>query len=227
MQPTKQTGRILGLLFLAAAIAGGTGTSLRGLSGAHTDTISFLQSLSENIVQMKWAIGLDLLGSTIAVGIALFLFPLIKKYSARLAITYLALSFVTFTIVSVSNVFHAGLLTVGSEYAATDATNTEHYATLAKMGFDAYYWLHFLMLILYSIGGGILFFFFLRTRLIPRWLSVWGILANCVVFMGGALQLFDMRVSFYLFVQNGIFVLSFIIFLLIVGFRQIQSPAER
>jgi hypothetical protein len=219
MQPTRTNGRILGLLFLGAAIAGGMGTSLRGLSGAHTDTNSFLIDLVVNASQMKWAIGLDLLGSAFAVGIALFLFPLIKKYSPRMAITYFCIAVTTFIIVAVSNVFHAGLLTVGIEYAATNGTDTEHYSTLAKMGYDAYYWLHFLMLVLYSIGGGVLFFFFLKTRMVPKWLAVWGLLANSIVFMGGALQLFDIPVSFYLFVQNGVFVLTFIVYLLIKGFR--------
>lgn len=226
MQPTKTNGRIIGLLFLAAAISGGTGTSMRGLSGAHTDTTSFLNNLVENSGQMKLAIGLDLLGSAIAVGIALMLFPLIKKYSHRMALTYFSIAVATFIIVAVSNVFHAGLLTAGSEYAAANGANTAHYTTLAKMGYDAYYWLHFLMLVLYSIGGGVLFFFFLKTRLIPRWLAVWGILANCIVFMGGALQLFDIPVSFYLFVQNGVFVLTLIIWLLIVGFRPMQLPEK-
>ncbi|MGI9551459.1 MAG: DUF4386 family protein, partial [Aurantibacter sp.] len=162
------------------------------------------------------------LGSALAVGIALFLFPLINKYSQRMAITYFGIAVATFIIVAVSNVFHAGLLTVGSEYAAANGAKTAHYATLARMGYDAYYWLHFLILVLYSIGGGVLFFFFLKTRLIPRWFAVWGLLANSVVFMGGALQLFDVPVSFYLFVQNGVFVLSFIILLLIMGFRPMQ-----
>ncbi|MGI9551047.1 MAG: DUF4386 domain-containing protein, partial [Aurantibacter sp.] len=148
MQPTKTSGRILGLLFLAAAITGGTGTSIRGLSGAHTDTGSFLNNLVENASQMKWAIGLDLLGSALAVGIALFLFPLIKKYSQRMAITYFGIAATTFIIVAVSNAFHAGLLTVGSEYAVANGADTAYYTTLAKVGYDVYYWLHFLMLVL-------------------------------------------------------------------------------
>lgn len=219
MQPTKTNGRILGLLFLATAISGGTGTSLRGLSGAHTDTSTFLNNLVENVAQMKLAIGLDLLGSAIAVGIALFLFPFIKAYSTRLAIAYFGIAVATFSIVAVSNVFHTGLLTLGREFASANGASSGHYTTLAKMGYDAYYWLHFLILVLYSIGGGMLFFFFLKTRLVARWLTIWGLLANSIVFLGGALQLFDIPVSFYLFVQNGVFVLTFIAYLLITGFK--------
>jgi len=219
MQVTKNTGRVIGLLFLLSAIAGGWGTSIRGLSGARTNTTDFLNSVVENASQMKLAIGLDMLGSAIAVLIAIYLYPIIKKYSSRLAIAYAGIALITFVIITLSNLVHWSLLAVGNQYDAGPGTELQHYTTLALMHYEAYYWSHFLLLMCYAIGGTLLYYFLLKTALVPKWLVIWGILAQTVVFAGAALQIVDIPVSFYLFVQNGIFILIFIGLLLALGFK--------
>lgn len=216
---TQKSGRILGFLFLLTVLAGATGTTIRGLGGAKANSTAFLEEIMQHMGQMKLAISLDILASAIGVGIAIFLYAFIKKYDQRLANAYLAIAGINFTIIVVSNIIHVGLLSLSEEFAITTAANTDHYTTLAKILYDAYYWTHFLMLMLYSLGGSVLYFFLLKTRLIPGWLSFWGIVASIVVFFGGALQLADLKVSGLLFVQNGIYVLTFIMWLLVKGFN--------
>ncbi len=219
MQITKNTGRIVGFLFLLTAIAGGWGTSIRGLSGARDDIMAFLNRVIENTGQMKLAIGLDMISSVIAFVIAIYLYPIIKKYSQRLAMAYVGIGFISFAIITMSNVIHWSLISVGANYGDTIASEAPHFATLAIMHYEGYYWLHFILLMGYAIGGSILYFFLFKTNLVPKWLAIWGMLAQIIVFAGAALQLFEIPVSFYLFIQNGIFILTFIVFLLIMGFR--------
>lgn len=219
MALTQKSGRILGFLFLLTVLAGATGTAFRGLGGAEANSTAFLEEIMLRVGQMKLSISLDILASAIAVGIAIFLYSFIKKYNQRLAIAYLAIAGINFTIIVVSNIIHVNLLSLSEEFAITTAATTDHYTTLAKMLHDGYYWTHFLMLMLYSLGGLVLYYFLFKTRLIPGWLAIWGILASIVVFFGGALQLADIKVSGYLFVQNGIYVLTFIVWLLVKGFN--------
>lgn len=219
MELTQKSGRILGFLFLLTVLAGATGTAFRGLGGAEANSTAFLEEIMLHMGQMKLAISLDILASAIGVGIAIFLYAFIKKYDQRLANAYLAIACINFTIIVFSNIIHVGLLSLSEEFAATTNTTTNHFTTLAKMLHEAYYWAHFLMLMLYSLGGLVLYYFLFRTKLIPGWLSVWGILASIVVFFGGALQLADIKVSGLLFVQNGIYVLTFLIWLLVKGFN--------
>jgi len=225
MQITKNSGRLVGILFLLAAIAGGWGTSIRGLSGARDNVLAFLNRVAENAGQMKLAISLDMLGSAIAVFIAIYLYPIIKKYSARLAIAYVGIGLVNFVIITASNAVHWSLLSVGANYADTTISEAPHFATLAIMHYESYYWLHFMLLMGYAIGGSVLYYSLFKIRLIPLWLAVWGLLAQSIVFTGAALQLFEIPVSFYLFLQNGVFVLTFIGYLLIMGFKPEKCKA--
>ena len=219
MQITKNTGRIVGVLFLLTVITGAWGTATRGFSGVEPNTTGFLDHIITSTSQMKLAIGLDMLGSAISVLIAIYLYPIIKKNSARLAIAYIGIALVSFTIITISNVVHISLLSVASEYSLATNPNTENFTTLTAMHHSAYYWAHFVLLMCYAIGGSVLYYFLLKTELVPKWLAIWGILAQTIVFAGGALQLFEIPVSFYLFIQNGVFILSFILFLLIIGFK--------
>lgn len=219
MKLTKKSGRLLGLLFLASVITGATGTALRGLSGIDANTTGFLLEIIKSTSQMKQAIYLDMFGSALGVAIAVFLYPFIKKFSVRMALTYTGIALVNFAIITLSNVIHIALLNVASQFEMAGGSNPENYTVLSSMLHDAYYWIHFIMLILYAFGGVVLYFFFFKTKLVHQWLAVWGIIASLIVFAGGALQLADQNVSFLLFIQNGIFVLSFIVYLIILGFR--------
>ena len=219
MQLTKNTGRVLGVFFLLTFISGVIGTINRGLSGAGSDIGEFLTSLSENAQTMNLSIGLDMVASLLSVWIAVFLYPWMKKWNERAALAYLALSIVSLGVISMSNMVHAGLLSLGEDYASSNSAVISHFGTLASMGVDAYYWAHFLVLSIYGISGLILHFFLGKTKLVPIWLAVWGFLASTLVFFGGSLQLSGLSVSFYLFAQNGIFMLAFMGWLLAMGFR--------
>ena len=133
---------------------------------------------------------------------------------------------INFVMITLSNAIHVSMLSVAADFAASNGGSPMHFLTLAKMHYDAYYWVHFLMLMLYSVGGGVLYFFLFRTHLVPKWLAVWGLLASLVVFLGGALQLGEISVSILFFVQNGIFVLTFVVYLLIFGFLKNSLIAE-
>jgi hypothetical protein len=76
MKITKNTGRVLGVIFLLSSIAGGLGTNMRGLSGIEPNTASFLLELIKSTPQMKQAIYLDMFSSALGVIIALFYTPL-------------------------------------------------------------------------------------------------------------------------------------------------------
>lgn len=226
MPSTTNKGRQLGLLFLATFIAGATGTISRGFTGADTTTTEFLVQVVENTDQMKIAIALDMVASAIGVFITIFLFPRIQKMSRQLAIAYVGVAMINFVIITMSNVVHVALLSIASDFNTSDLENVAHLVTLAKMHYDMYYWIHFLMLMLYSIGGAMLYFFLYRTALVRRWLALWGLCATTIVFVGGALQISDIAVPFWFFLQNGIFMLVFIGYLIAVGFRKKEATLK-
>ncbi|WP_222983487.1 DUF4386 domain-containing protein [Flagellimonas meishanensis] len=224
MEPTKRTGRVLGTLFLTSIVLGVTGTVFRGLSGININADDFLSPIAEKATEMQWAIGLDIVGSGVMFFVALFLLPFIKKYSSRLALGYLGLAIINFVIIVVSNILHIMLIFLSRDVSPETTISTlEGYMAMGRMLYEGYYWTHFLMLVLYSIAGSLLFYFLFCMQYVPKWLSIWGLLASALVFVGGVLQLAALKVSFLLFAQNGIFMIFFTGWLLILGFQRTRT----
>ncbi len=227
MKLTQNSGRVFGLLFLLTSIAGGVGTAFRGLSsGAPSTTTTFLKEVFENTSQMKQAIGLDMLSTVLALCMVIFLYPYVKKHNQRVASGYLAIGIINSGVITISNIFHFALLAISANYMDTTPVDASYYTVVSHMLYESYYSAHFITLILFSIGNFILMYYFFKTHIIPKVLVIWGFLANFLVFLGGLFQLADISVSGYLFVQNGIYILIFIIWLLIKGFSVKNSFYE-
>lgn len=138
--------------------------------------------------------GISLMAMTI------FLYPIFRKDSEELATgmvlfrgalegTYYFLSTLGFLV----------LVLLGNEYVTTGADS----AALQSMG-NVLYWFQGRLAptgtILFLIGAVCLYISFYRTRLIPRWLSVWGFI-GVVLYMASALLKFfnmDSGIGFYL-----------------------------
>ena len=134
------------------------------------------------------------------VAMTVFLYPIFRKDSEELAMGMVLFRGAlegTFYFVRPSGFL--ALVALGNEYIATGANS----AALQSMGNVLYQFQVGLApagTILFLIGAMCLYLSFYRTRLIPRWLSVWGFI-GVVAYMASALSKFfhmDAGYGFYL-----------------------------
>ena len=134
------------------------------------------------------------------VGMTAFLYPIFKKDNEELAMGMLlfrgAMEGVYYFITTISFLV---LLAVGNEYVSTGSDST----ALQSLGNVIYKFqdqLGPLGAILFLIGATCLYTSFYRTKLIPRWLSVWGLIAVVPYMAYAILHLFGMDngIGFYL-----------------------------
>ncbi len=156
------------------------------------------------------------------VAMTVFLYPILRKDSEELAGGLLlfrgALEGTSYFITAL------GLLTIvvlGNEYVATGANS----AALQSMGNVLYQFLDLkapLGTIVFLIGATCLYIAFYRTRLIPRWLTIWGLI-GVVPYLANALLHFfhvDTSAGMYLEIPLGIQELVMGLWLVIKGFNQ-------
>ncbi|HSB02978.1 MAG TPA: DUF4386 domain-containing protein, partial [Anaerolineales bacterium] len=134
------------------------------------------------------------------VAMTVFLYPIFRKDSEELATGMVlfrgALEGIFYFVTTLSILT---LVAVGNEYIATGADS----AALQSMGNVLYQFQARLAPvgpIFFLIGATCLYLSFYRTRLIPRWLSVWGLIA-VVFYMASCLLKFfhlDTGIGFYL-----------------------------
>lgn len=183
---------------------------------------SLLDLVATNSSQITGGSFLILLMGISLVGMTVFLYPIFRKDSEVLATGMLlfrgALEGAYYLITTMG---FLTLVLLGNEYVATGADST----ILQSMG-NVIYQLQSLLgpvgSIVFLIGATCLYISFYRTKLIPRWLSVWGLI-GVVPYMAYALLHFfhmDNGIGFYLQMVLAPQEMVMAFWLIIKGFNQ-------
>jgi hypothetical protein len=135
------------------------------------------------------------------VAMTVFLYPIFRKDSEELAMgLVLFRGALEGTSYFVSTLGFLALVALGNEYIATGADSV----ALQSMGNVLYQFQDFLCSvgpILFLIGATCLYLSFYRTRLIPRWLSVWGFIGVVPYMAYALLHYFHMDTGYGLYLQ--------------------------
>ena len=156
---TRKIAIVVGGLFIVATVV-----NLIGSNIIHS-------SLSSgNMVNLKIGALLNFIAALSSVSIAIWLYPILKKYNPYLALTAVVFRAIEAVFYIISIALSLSLAYFGKE--------------LLPMS-DVF---GFVFAVLAFIPGGIAYYIvFYQTKLIPRWLSVWGIL-SCLTLLVSVLS---------------------------------------
>ncbi|MEZ4862799.1 MAG: DUF4386 domain-containing protein [Caldilineaceae bacterium] len=125
--------------------------------------------------------------------IPVFAFPVLKKHNEALAIGYIVFrALESVVIIAVAEINKLSLIGVSEAYlqGGADAAYFEAIGTSIQA---ATYWGDTggpLYVLLFAVGGFMLYSILYQSRLIPRWLSAWGLIAITMIFIGALLGSF-------------------------------------
>jgi hypothetical protein len=190
----------LGTVFgvLGGVIGGEVLTSL--ISGTPLAGVDMLGLVAVNSSRLTWGAFFTLMMGISLVAMTVFLYPVFRKDSEELAMgMVLFRGALEGTFYFVTTLGILTLVALGNEYVVSGANS----AALQSMGNVIYQFIDLVGpvgTIVFLIGATCLYVSFYRTRLIPRWLSVWGFI-GVVPYMAYALLHFfhmDNGIGFYL-----------------------------
>lgn len=122
------------------------------------------------LIEFVWA----LTGAGIAIG----LYPVIKRYNPALALGSVAGRLVEAVFVVVGALGLLALLTVSQEAVAASSASVATVATVSNLVLAVREWVYgFVALIPFGVGAFMYYVVLYRSRLVPRWLSGWGLVA--------------------------------------------------
>jgi Domain of unknown function (DUF4386) len=208
--------RLIGALFLAAFALYGVGF---GLVTSVVSAIDFLLTISAQQATLALGAFLMLLNSVVVVGLGALFFPIIESHGRRTALVYLASRIVEAVLLAIGVLCLLMLLPLG-QYAreasgASMAWPTALGSLLTHANNMAF------QIAMMSLGLASLFLCVLlfRTRLIPRFLAVWGCIGYAL-FLGGAIaEIFGMNIGVMLSIPGGLFEVAVGFWLLVKGFQ--------
>ena len=146
--------------------------------------------------------------------------PILKPYNRYLAYGYLCSAIVATVILAVGAMFLLFLLPLSDEYVKADSVaipNIEVMGVLIKKGgFFGYH----MGMALWSLGGLMFVSVLYKSKLIPRPMSVWGIIGYIFLLAGSILEIFEHNdiVDIGSVIPGGLFEIALSIRLIVKGF---------
>ena len=184
---TRKSAVVVGIFFLF----GFAGAITLALTNPILDDKDFLNKISANANQIILGAFFQFVMAVACTGIGLSLYPIIKKYFAGLAMGVVASRVIESVLQIVAFIILLLLVTLSSEFVKAGVPTSSFFQTAGSMLKAGIFWFNQVAAILaWSIGALMYYYVFYQTKLIPRWLSGWGIVGIILVVVVSMLLMF-------------------------------------
>lgn len=224
MKSHKKAGRLVGLLFLLIFVTGIT--VYQFLQGPVLFSDDFITATSANSREIIISILLLFLSGITDVFIATILFPIFKKYSITLAILYLAFSILGFIAISIDNISVLSMLELSLEYTKNGSDNTDILHSLGNVFYKKHWWTHYLSLLISCFPVFILYYTLYVSKLIPKVISIVGIIAVILMFIEILFSILGNSISMNMLLPIGLIQLILPLWLIFKGLNSSTLETE-
>ncbi|MBT3313588.1 MAG: DUF4386 domain-containing protein [Anaerolineae bacterium] len=183
----RKTAIIVGILYIIGTLSGILSLVFSDLSRNAENT---LLQISANENQIIIAALFVLTMGLALVMVPVMMYPILKKHNPVLALGYVifrgALEGATNILITISWLLLVPLSRAYVEFGAGDAALLEFFATTLFEGEE----IGAMLNIVFSLGAAMFYTALFQAKLVPRWLSGWGLLSLISYFTAGLLGLF-------------------------------------
>ena len=173
MDTNRMNAAIVGVLFITATVAG---TIAATIGSPILDAPDYLTEISANEGTIIIGAFLIFLMAISCAGIGLGLYPIMRKYSVGMAIGTVGFRVIESMIDMLGGVSAIALLALSQEFVKAGAPDATYFQTIGAIIKAGDEWLsNGVMLLSWCIGAFMYYTLFYQYRLVPRWLSGWGL----------------------------------------------------
>ncbi len=174
MNTNRKTAIIVGVLFITATVASLLST---GFTGYILDAPDYLIKISANENQIIIGALLQFIAAATSAGIAISLYPILRKYNEGLALGSVGFRLIEGVFYIVSALGKLSLLTLSLEFVKAGTPDASYFQTLGTLMLAISNWAGFVFeVIAFCLGALMYYYIFYQSKLIPRWLSGWGLI---------------------------------------------------
>jgi len=215
MNSNKKVGRITGVLLLFIFISGII--IFQFLQGPVLFSKNYLAITALKSDQIIISVLLGILSGILSIIIGVILFPIIKKHSYKLALLYLAFCILNFIAIMIDNVSVIAMLELSQDYVKIG--NSESFQVLGNLIYQKHRWTHYFYLLISCFPVFVLFYTLYFSRLVPRIISVFGIIAVIIMFIEELLSIFKYGLGMDMLIPIALIQLTLPLWLLYKGLK--------
>jgi hypothetical protein len=193
MKTYRKTAIIAGILFLAGYLGIFLGSAYYA---PILDAPDYLSQIYPNKSQVIVGMLIELINDAAVIGIPVMLFPILKKYSERLALGYFGFRLVESMVLIFSKLGLLSLITLSQEYIATGSPESSYFQTFGAVALAERDWASQIQVVFFVVSALIFYYVLYQTKLLPRWLSIWGFIAVACLIAANVLPVPDLTQGF-------------------------------
>ena len=215
MNPRK-SATIVGILFIIATVS----PILTFFFLDSLESPDFLVTIAANETKVIQGLLIELVWALAVLSIPVMIFPVLKKHDEGLALGFVGFRFIEAVSVIVHSIILLGLLALSQEYVTAGAPAGSIYLTLGGLLLAARDGAFLIGSgIIWSLSALVLNYALLQSKLVPRWLSGWGLVGGTLSLTVYLSQLFGMALSDWLFFPIASQEMIFAVWLIVKGFN--------
>jgi hypothetical protein len=189
MTTDRKTAIIAGTLFIVATAASLVGS---GLTDPILGAPDYLNAIASNGSRVIVGALLSFIAAAGSSSIAISLYPLLKKYNEGLALGAVGFRLIEGVFYIVGAVCLLSLLPLSQQFVSAGGQNDFYFQTVGDLLLTMSDVAGFVFgVIAFCLGASMYYVVFYRTRLIPRWLAIWGLIALVMLLSAVLITLFD------------------------------------
>ncbi len=194
MNPNRRTAIVVGVLYIIGTVAGILSVSI---TRSILQAPDYLMKVSTNGNQVIiGALFVLIMGFALAM-VPVMMFPILKKQNEALALGYVVfrggLETVTYMISTISWLL---LPILGLEFAKEGAPASSSLQTLGTLLLGTADRGALMTIFVFGLGALIFYTLLFQSKLVPRWISIWGLIAIAMHLITGLLIIFGWTSAF-------------------------------
>jgi len=178
MNKNNKTARIVGALFLTVNVAFLAGVlTLESILGS----ADYLAIMSTKRTPVVLGVLLEIINAIAYVTIALLMFPILRKRFESMALGFVGFRILEFAMQTLADLSPLSLLTLSDEFVSAGAPAASSFQALGTMLLAERYWAFQMISITFVLGAVLFYIMMYQSKLIPRFISIWGLIGTAVV----------------------------------------------
>lgn len=211
----RRAERVAGVLFLLSTGAFLVGSGILDPILHGTDLLAGVDSHRTSVLV---GLFLELINAIAVVGIAMLLQPTLKKYHEAFAFGYFASRVMESAFLMISFIGPLLLLALSQPSGSAGGSGDAYLQTLGSIAVQTHDFLFDIAMLVLSLGSLLFCTTLYQSRLVPRWLSVIGLVGYTGLLASSSLSLAGLEVGEVLYMPGAIFEIVLPVWLIVKGF---------
>ena len=190
MNTNKASAIIIGVLFIAATTFYMIGQFIHGPITASSDYLEHVYPDQQTVIA---GVLIELIGILAIPLIAVYFYPVLRKYSQVMSLGYLVFRSLEALLLLVVSIYSLSLIHISKGFLGLTGANAMSYLEIGASVQAVSYWTFLLSVgIVFPLTALMLNAVLYQSRLVPRFISVWGLLAAMLLLMGTVVDVFGL-----------------------------------